>query len=212
MRLSRWALGAAVAIILVGGWLILRPQHAAVPPAVVAAHAEELLRDTDSPVGGNSDGDVTLVEFFDYNCPYCRQMVPIIAQAEAADPLLRVVYKAWPILDTSSIAPAKAALAADRQGKFIALHRALYQLRGEVDESKALKAAESIGLDIERLKSDMQDPAIEAMVKRNLSLAGVLGIDGTPGFVIGTHILLGPLQLTALQAAIRDARLVPQRL
>jgi protein-disulfide isomerase len=181
-------------------------QHAAVPPAVVSAHNEELLRDADSPTEGSPDGDVTLVEFFDYNCPYCRQMLPTIAQAEAADPHLRVVYKVWPILGTSSIAPAKAALAASKQGQFIALHRALYQVRGEVDESKALAAAQSIGLDMDRLKSDMRSPATEATVRRNLALAGLLGIDGTPGFVVGTRILVGPTGLTALQVAIRDAR------
>jgi protein-disulfide isomerase len=205
MRIRSWALAAA-AIVLVGGWLVLRMQHAAVPPAVVSAHNAELLRDAESPVEGNPDGDVTLVEFFDYNCPYCRQMLPTIAQAEAADPLLRVVYKVWPILGTSSIAPAKAALAAGRQGQFIALHRALYQIRGEVDESKALAAAQSIGLDMERLKSDMRSPATEAAVKRNLALASALGIDGTPGFVIGTRVFAGPTDLTALQVAVGEAR------
>jgi protein-disulfide isomerase len=208
MRLSRWALGVA-AVALVGGWLVLRMPHTVVSPSVVLAHSEDLLRDADSPVGGNSDGDVTLVEFFDYNCPYCRQMLPTIAAAEAADPLLRVVYKEWPILGTSSIPPAKAALAAGMQGKFIAVHRALYQIRGEVDESRTLKTAESLGLDMERLRTDMQGPAIDAMVKRNLALANVLGIDGTPGFVVGTRILVGPAELPVLQAAIRDARLSP---
>jgi protein-disulfide isomerase len=205
MRIRGWTLATA-AIVLVGGWLVLRMQYAAVPPAVVSAHSAELLRDADSPVEGNPDGDVTLVEFFDYNCPYCRQMLPTIAQAEAADPLLRVVYKVWPILGASSIAPAKAALAANKQGQFIALHHALYQVRGEVDESKALTTAQSIGLDMERLKFDMQSPAIEATVKRNLVLASALGIDGTPGFVIGTRVLVGPVELSALQVAIRDAR------
>ena len=157
-------------------------------------------------ITGPAKAKRTVVEFFDYNCPYCRQMLPTIAQAEAADPLLRVVYKVWPILGTSSIAPAKAALAANKQGQFIALHRALYQLRGEVDESKALTTAQSIGLDMERLKSDMQSTAIEATVKRNLALAGALGIDGTPGFVIGTRVLIGPIELSALQAAIQSVR------
>jgi protein-disulfide isomerase len=205
MRVRNWALAAA-AIVLVGGWLVLRMQHATVPAAIVSAHNAELVRDADSPVQGNPDGDVTLVEFFDYNCPYCRQMLPTIAQAEAADPLLRVVYKVWPILGASSIAPAKAALAANKQGQFIALHRALYQVRGEVDESKALTTAQSIGLDMERLKSDMQSPAIEATVKRNLALASALRIDGTPGFVVGTRVLVGPMELSALQTAVRSVR------
>ncbi len=205
MKILRWVF-AVLAIVLVGGFLVLRALHAPVSPAVVTAHSEDLLRDAESPVGGNPNGDVTLVEFFDYNCPYCRTMVPTLAQAEAADPHLRLVYKVWPILGTSSIAPAKAALAADKQGKFIALHRALYQLRGEVDENKALATAAAIGLDMERLNSDMQSDAIAAMVTRNLALARALGIDGTPGFVIGTRVLVGPSDIKGLQAAIRDAR------
>jgi protein-disulfide isomerase len=203
MKIRRWGLVVAAAIIIVGGWLVLRAQHTAVSPAVVAAHSESLLHDPDSPVGGDPAGDVTLVEFFDYNCPYCRQMLPTIAQAEAADPHLRLVYKEWPILGPSSIAPARAALAAARQGKFEALHRALFGLRGEVDESKALATAASIGLDMERFKSDMQSPAIAATVRRNLELARTLAIDGTPGFVIGSRVLV---ELKVLQAAIRDAR------
>jgi protein-disulfide isomerase len=149
MRLSRWALGFAAAA-LVGGWLVLRMQQTAVSPAVVLAHREDLLRDADSPVGGNPEGDVSLVEFFDYNCPYCRQMVSTIAEAEMADPLLRVVYKEWPVLGSDSVVAAKAALAAARQDKFLVFHRALYQLRGSVDESKVFRAAASVRLDLER--------------------------------------------------------------
>jgi protein-disulfide isomerase len=175
-----------------------------VSSAVLLSHSDELFRDADSPVGGNPDGDVTLVEFYDYNCPYCRQMSGVIAQAEAADPQLRLVYKEWPILGSKFAA--KAALAADRQGKFIVFHRALYQLRGQVDEGKTLATALSLGLDLDRLKSDLQVPAIDAMLKRNFALARKRKIDGTPGFVIGDQILMGPTELGKLQTIIRDTR------
>jgi protein-disulfide isomerase len=206
MRLSRWPFGAALAVVLAGGWLLFNLQSAPITPAVVSAHQSELLTDAESPTSGNRNGDVTLVEFLDYNCPYCRQMVAVITQVEAADPNLRVVYKEWPILGASSIFPAKAALAANKQGKFIPLHTALYQLRGTLTDDKVLATAESVGLDMAQLKSGMNDPSVDAAIGRNLALARVLAIDGTPGFVIGNHILTGPLDLRALQAAIQMAR------
>ena len=204
MRISRWWLGSLIAIVLLGTWFVLEGREAPVSPEVLSSHSNEVFRDADSPVGGNPDGDVTLVEFYDYNCPYCRQMSGVIAQAEAADPKLRLVYKEWPIL--GSVFPAKAALAAERQGKFIVFHRALYQLRGQVDEGKTLATAVSLGLDLDRLKSDLQEPAIDAMLKRNVTLARALKIDGTPGFVIGDRILMGPIDFGKLQMVIQDAR------
>jgi protein-disulfide isomerase len=203
LRLSRWWLGSLIAIVLIGIWLV-STHETPVSPAVLLSHSDEVLHDADSPVGGNPGGDVTLVEFYDYSCPYCRQMSEVIVEAEAADPQLRVVYKEWPIL--GSVFAAKAALAADRQGKFIVFHRALYQLRGQVDEGKTLATALSLGLDVDRLKSDLQAPTIDAALKRNLALARVLKIDGTPGFVIGSQILMGPTELDKLQTIIRDVR------
>jgi protein-disulfide isomerase len=205
MRISRWSLALLLLVGLLGAWFALKPRSTE-PQAALTSHSQEIFGDADSPVGGNPKGDVTLVEFFDYNCPYCRQTVPVIAQAEAADPLLRVVYKEFPILGPGSMFAAKAALAAHKQEKFIDFHRALYQIRGQVDEGKTLSAAAAAGLDVSRLKSDMQDPAIETMLSKNLALARLLGIDDTPGFVVGRKILSGFTQLNVLQAAIRDAR------
>jgi protein-disulfide isomerase len=91
--------------------------------SVLAARADEVFRDPDSPVGGNTEGDVTIVEFFDYNCPYCRQVASVMAEAEAGDPGLRVVYKEFPILGPGSVFAAKAALAADRQGRYVEFQR-----------------------------------------------------------------------------------------
>jgi protein-disulfide isomerase len=205
LRISSWSFAPLVLIGLGGAWFALRPPGAD-PQAALAARGEEIFQDPVSPVGGNPKGDATLVEFFDYNCPYCRQMVPLLSQTEAADPLLRVAYKEFPVLGAGSVFAAKAALAADKQEKFAAFHRALFQIRGSVDESKTLAAAATAGLDVERLKSDMRDPAIETMVNNNLSLARALRINDTPGFVIGRRILVGPVPLGTLQAAIQAAR------
>jgi protein-disulfide isomerase len=153
-----------------------------------------LFRDADSRVGGNPNGDITLVEFFDYNCPYCRQMVPVMMQAEASDPQLRVVYKEFPILGPNSTFAAKAALAAHKQGKYVAFHRALYQVRGAVDPSKVTEVAVAVGLDADRLKADMGNPTIGALIEKNLALARALRIDGTPGFVTGNQVLRGAVQ------------------
>ena len=173
---------------------------------VLQARAAEVFRDPDSPTGGNPNGDVTLVEFFDYNCPYCRQVAPLVTKAEDADSQLRVVYKEFPILGPNSAFAAKAALAAHKQGKYVEFHRALYQLRGAVDQSKAMEVAAAVGLDVVRLKTDMEDSKIQASIQKNLALAQVLRINGTPGFVIGDQILRGATDLNTLQALIRTAR------
>lgn len=174
--------------------------------AVVKTRADEILRDPDSPVGGNPAGDVTLVEFFDYNCSYCRQVAPIMDKAAATDSRLRIVYKEFPILGPNSTYAAKAALAIHRQGKYLAFHQALMQGRGSVDKARVLDAAAKAGADIERMKSDMHDPAIATAIERNLTLARDLRISGTPGFVISDQIIRGATDLETLQAAIQNAR------
>lgn len=173
---------------------------------ILQARAAEISHDTASPTGGNPNGDVTLVEFFDYNCPYCRAMAPIMTKAEEDDSQLRVVYKEFPILGPNSTFAAKAALAAQRQGKYVAFHRALYQVRGAVDSNKIMEVAATLGLDVARLKSDMEDPAIQTEISKNLALAQALRINGTPGFVIGDQILRGATDQKTLQAWIRAAR------
>jgi len=174
--------------------------------SALSARVDEIFSDPDSPVGGNTDGDVTMVEFFDYNCPYCRQMTPIMAEAEASDPGLRIVYKEFPILGPGSIFAAKAALAAERQGRYVEFHKALMNADGRVDQALTLSIAEKAGLDIERLKQDMQDPAIQAEIDGNLELAQALRINGTPGFVIGDEILRGATDLSTMTGLIEAAR------
>ncbi len=177
--------------------------------AVLAARGDEVFRDPASPVGGNPAGDVTLVEFFDYNCPYCRRVAPVMNDAEVADPQLRIVYKELPILGANSLYAANAALAAHRQGRYAAFHKALMQADGAANPDGVLAIAAEVGLDVERLKADMEGPAIQDAIDRNLALARDLRITGTPGFVVGERILRGATDLKTLQDLIHEARRKP---
>lgn len=174
--------------------------------AALTAHRDELLNSPESPVGGNPQGDVTMVEFFDYNCPYCRQVAPAMVAAEDGDPQLRIVYKEFPILGPNSLFAARAALAARRQNLYPQFHKAMMQVSGAADEAQVIAVAEEIGLNVEQLRTDMQDPAIDAEIERNLALARALRINGTPGFVIGDEVLRGATDLQTMQRLIDQAR------
>jgi protein-disulfide isomerase len=181
-------------------------QEATEVQSVLKSRAEEVFRDPDSPMGGNPNGDVTLVEFFDYNCPYCRQMAPLMHDAAEADSRLWIVYKEFPILGPNSTFAARAALAAHRQGKYLAFHDMLMKARGVTDETKVLEIAATVGIDLNRMKADMQAPAIQALLDRNLDLARALRINGTPGFVVGDKVFAGAVDLKVLQNLVSDAR------
>ncbi|WP_018234696.1 DsbA family protein [Ensifer sp. BR816] len=157
--------------------------------AVIAERRDEIFNDPDAPVGANPEGDAILVEFFDYNCPYCRQATPLLGKLEQADRGLRLVYKEYPILGQGSAFAARAALASRKQGKYLAFHQAMMTYEGRITETSSLEVAARIGIDVERLKKDMADPAIDAAIKRNIALAGALRISGTPSFVIGDGIV-----------------------
>ena len=174
--------------------------------AVLKTRAKEVFRDQNSPVAGNPAGNATLVEFFDYNCPYCRRMAPIMEKLISTDPQLRVVYKEFPILGPNSVFAAKAALAAQEQGKYVAFHDELFRLHGAAEPGTVMQVATKIGLDTDQLKADMKKPQIQAAIEKNLALAEALRINGTPGFVIGSHILRGATDLKALQEQIEDSR------
>src|SRR5262249_29721791 len=146
------------------------------------------------------------VEFFDYNCPYCRQAAPTMEELKSADPKLRVVYKEFPVLGPNSTFAAKAALAANRQGKYLPLHKGLIQSRGKADQARVFDLANKIGIDVERMKSDMNDAAIAAAIEKNLQLALALRIGGTPSFVVGDEVVRGLADLNTLQSLIGEAR------
>jgi protein-disulfide isomerase len=174
--------------------------------AVLSDKADDIFRDPDSPVGGNPNGDVTIVEFADYNCPYCRRVAPLIAEMETDDPGVRVVYKEIPILGEDSVFAAKAALAAHEQGKYVAFHRALMNAKGVAAEGLVLAIAGKVGLDVEKLRADIEAPSIQAAIDRNLALARKLGINGTPTFIVGDQVVQGAIDLTTMKRLVTHTR------
>lgn len=173
---------------------------------IIAQAQEVILRDSASPVGGNPDGDVTVVEFFDYNCPYCRKVMPVLEEAAKVDPRLRIVYKEWPILGPGSIYAARAALAAVKQGKYLNFHKAMMRASGQMNEARTIEIAKAAGLDVARLKADMDDPAINEAIGRTNALAKALRITGTPAFVIGKEVARGAIDLATMKLLIAEAR------
>ena len=172
----------------------------------LAARRDVIQNDPGSPVGWNPDGDVTIVEFFDYRCPYCRAVVPQLAQLKKQDRGIRYVYKEWPILGPISKVAARAALAAWKQGRYEEYHEALMTYPGKLTEKGVFETAERLGLDVDRLREDMEAPEIAASLARTQGLAKALGVTGTPAFVIGNELLPGAVNLDRLKAAVRRAR------
>nr|WP_305123378.1 DsbA family protein [Roseomonas sp. GC11] len=183
-------------------------QHQQVAAQQAAIHAQEaaLLRDPADPSKGNPRGDLTIVEFFDARCPYCKALHPTLAELIQLDPNLRVVMKDLPILGPASVVASRALLAAQRQGKYAAYQDALLRLRGEPTEAALQAEAQKIGLDWPRLKRDMEDPAIAARLQGNLALARALSIEGTPALVIGGTLVPGAVDLPTLRNLVAQAR------
>jgi protein-disulfide isomerase len=173
---------------------------------LIATKQAELLNDPNSPVSGNLDGDVTVVEFFDYRCGYCKRVAGAVSQIQKDDPNVRVVYKDYPILGEASVLAARAALASKAQGKHVAFHEALLASKNELTQETILKIATAVGLDTERLNTDMQAPSLEGIIEGNRALARELGINGTPGFIIGTELVPGALDLKDLKNLVRQVR------
>jgi protein-disulfide isomerase len=173
---------------------------------VLSDRRSEIFDDPATPVGGNPQGDVTIVEFFDYRCPYCKQVLPSLQALLKEDSKLRFVYKEFPVLGPASVVAARAALAAQRQGKYEAFHTVMMATKGQITEDTVYKVAVSVGLDVDRLKQDMASPDIAQELKANLALAEALNIRGTPGFIIGDKIVPGALDLDAMKNMIAEAR------
>ena len=173
--------------------------------AVAAQHAA-LSEDANSPVLGNPEGDVLIVEFFDYRCPYCRSVAPKILDAVRADGGVRLVMKEFPILGPESVYAARAALAAAMQDKYEDFHFGLMAVDGEITEQSVLGLAEELGLDVERLQKDMLSDEIDVALRDTYRLAEALEIRGTPAFVVGDTLVPGALELEALQDLIAKTR------
>lgn len=168
-------------------------------------HEDELYNNPSSPIGGNADGDVTLVEFFDYRCGYCRHVVSTLETLISEDDGIKVVFKELPILGEESERATRAALASREQGAYERFHFAL--MRAE-DFSKAgiLSLAEDNGLDADRLLEDMNGPDVSRTIEENHELAGALGVAGTPMFIIGGKVIPGAAELEQLRALVEEAR------
>ncbi len=174
--------------------------------SAIATAEEELYFDEASPIAGNPNGDVTIVEFFDYNCPYCKRVTPEIFSLLAQDGRIRYIAKEWPIFGDDSEFAARAALASERQGKYASFHQALMGIRGPANPQTVRRAADEIGLDWERLEADMQDQAISDALARNDALARRIGITGTPAMVIGESFVPGAVPAVEIAAIVAEER------
>jgi len=172
----------------------------------LADHRQQVFDDPASPTAGNPNGNVTLVEFFDYRCPYCKQVQPSLEKLLGADHQLRFVYKEFPVLGPDSEIAAHVALAARKQGKYDAFHRAMMAATGHIDEDVIYKVAASVGLDLDRLKQDVKAPDIDKQINDNIELGQTLDVDGTPAFIVGNTIVPGAVSLSDLQQLIASAR------
>lgn len=157
-------------------------------------------------VAGNPEGDVTIVEFFDYQCGYCKRSFEPLMDFVEKDGNVKLILKEFPILGPGSLEAAKAAIAAKKQGRYLEMHSALYEHKGGLDEQAIMEIAEEIGLDGEKLKADMNDPAIADMVSQQYDLAEALGIDGTPAFIVGGTLYPGAADAARLQQMVDTAR------
>lgn len=174
--------------------------------AALATHQRELLSDPESPVSGNPSGDVTVVEFFDYRCGYCKKAASALTQLQQSDARVRVVYKDFPILGEISELAAKAALASNLQGKHRAFHEALLATKDDLTREQLFRIAQEAGLDVNRLDQDMTRPEWQPIIDRNRALAKTLGISGTPAFIVGNDLVPGALDLKTLQELVAHKR------
>ena len=212
---SRLALLAPAALVLVGAGLAMgqgqSPQPApesatsAAPAgpsafspaqrkeleAIIKDNSAEIFRPAASPVVGNSSGDVTVIEFFDYNCGYCKKALSDVAQLIDKDRKVKLIPKEFPILAKGSEEASRVALAAKMQGKYWEFHRAMLESQGQANEASALRIAEKLGLDMARLKKDMASAEVKKEIDDTRKLAAKLGIQGTPHFLVGDRIIPG---------------------
>ncbi|HVV40055.1 MAG TPA: DsbA family protein [Nitrobacter sp.] len=167
-----------------------------------------VLRDPDIPVAGNKNGDITIVEYFDYNCPYCRKLAPELAQVVSDDGKVRMIFKDWPILGPVSVYAAKMALATKYQDKFAEAHEALMGTSSRLTESRIQELLAAARIDVDRAMKDAgaHEAEITAILKRNNAQATAFGFNGTPAFIIGKFRVPGVLTMAQFEQAIGDAR------
>src|ERR1700719_658847 len=184
--------------------------EAAKHEASVAKNADEIFNSPRGVVLGNKDGDVTFVEFFDYNCGYCKRAMADMLELMKTDPKLKVVLKEFPVLGPGSVEAAQVAVAARMQDptgkKYLDFHQKLLGGRGQADKARALAAAKEAGLDMAKLEKDFASPAVRATLEENFKLAEDMGMNGTPSYVIGTQVVIGAVGVDNLKEKIGVAR------
>lgn len=178
--------------------------------ASVAANADKIFNSPRGVVLGNKDGDVTFVEFFDYNCGYCKRAMADMLDLIKTDPKLKVVLKEFPVLSEGSVEAAKVAVAVHMQDpsgkKYLDFHQRLLGGRGPADKARAMAAAKEAGLDTARIEKDLASPEVRATIEENFKLAESMGLNGTPSYVIGKQIVVGAVGLDGLKEKIGIAR------
>lgn len=184
-----------------------------VPPACAEDPADTsrdaILNDPATPVAGNPKGDLTIVAFFDYNCPFCKKSEPDLERLVKTDGKIRLVYKDWPILTEASTTGAQLALAAKYQGKYDVAHRALMSIPGPgIPADQMRKAVSASGVDMDRLDADLKDHGdeIAALLRRNMAQAESLGLQGTPAYLVGQYRVTSALSYDDFKKVAADAR------
>ena len=176
----------------------------------VKKHSDTLFNSPRGVIVGGRDGDVNFVEFFDYNCGFCKKAMVDMIELMKADPKLRVVLKEFPVLGPGSVEAAQVAIAVRMQDpsgkKYLDFHQKLLGGRGQADKARATAAAKEAGLDMARLERDMQGPEVKATLEESFRLAEAMGMNGTPSYVIGKEVVIGAVGLPALTEKIALAR------
>lgn len=202
MTSRRAALGAFAAALAAPAAALAAPRPNPMPQELRRA----IERDPNAPVLGNPKGDITLTEFFDYNCPYCRKMVPTMQRLIGSDPALRVVFREWPVFGEGSVFAARAALAAWRQGRYWQMHGGLMAMKGRAEEASVLRVARDLGLDEARLRRDMDADRVAEHLATSSELAEHMSLVGTPTLIAGDEGLFGEQSDAALRALLARAR------
>jgi protein-disulfide isomerase len=177
--------------------------------AAVAANAATIFNSQHQVTIGNPQGDVTLVEFFDYNCGYCKRALTDLTDLMKTDPKLKVVLKEFPVLGEGSVEAAKVAVAVrmqDKGKKYFDFHQKLLMGRGQADKARALAAAKEAGFDVARIEKDMASDEAKISIGENMKLAETLGLNGTPSYVVGTDVVIGAVGIDALKQKVNAAR------
>jgi protein-disulfide isomerase len=178
--------------------------------ASISQNSEAIFNSPRNVTLGNKNGDVTFVEFFDYNCGYCKRAMTDMLDLMKADPKLKVVLKEFPVLSEGSVDAAKVAVAVRMQdpggAKYLDFHQRLLGGRGQADKARALAAAKEAGLDVARLEKDMASPEARATIDENFKLAESMGMNGTPSYVIGKQVVVGAIGVEGLREKIGIAR------